>query len=584
MNILQMNTKIDGLIDQFVLNISSTDKVGLIGLNGVGKTTLVKEMIRTCNNKSVIISYLTQHDDYEDENILVIDELRKKYKEIYELFKLVNDKNLSEKKHVQIQEELVNKDAYNIDSKIDVVIQGMNLSSILNQKLNTLSGGQKIRVRLAKMLLDEPDLLILDEPTNHLDIVTIEWLEGYLKKWNKAFIVISHDREFLDNICNKIVEIENKKLHEYSGSFDDFIIQKEMITKGLIKRYKKEQEYIKKIQEYIARFKEGIKSKQARGRQKLLDRFEAIDNPIFNPKRMKLKFEIEKQTSDLVLKIENLSYLHILKNISFNLYKGDKVAIIGKNGIGKSTLLKEILKQEINAKVAYFSQDLIDLNVERTVLEEVNEDLSKDESYYKSLLSSFLFFENDYDKKVKFLSGGEKVRLALLKIAQKKPNFLILDEPTNHLDIYSIEILEQALKNYEGTILLVSHNRHFIDEVCNKILILSDKLEEFSGNYEEYKKSIKDVKIINKKEESQNKINYEQQKKKQKLERQISNIENKIDEIQANINELKEFMFDKSISNNAYELQKIQEKIQNLEDKQIMLLDEWERLNDEYAR
>ena len=425
------------------------------------------------------------------------------------------------------------KNGYEIEYKIKQILTGLELTDEYhNLYLKDLSGGERTRVSLAKLLLIEPDLLILDEPTNHLDLVSIEWLEDYLKRYNKTFLLVSHDRIFLDNVCNRIYEIENKKLYKYDGNFSSFILQKEMILKGEIKRYEKEQEKIRKMEEYIERFRAGIKARQAKGRQKILNRIERTDDPVFNPQRMKLKFETDGISGDNVLKVKNIEKSFgnkkVLNNISFNLYKGERVGIIGKNGIGKSTLLKIIVDKlkkdsgEVDfgsrVKMGYYDQDHQDLTDENTILQEINVSLNLTEEYLRTLAGGFLFSGDDVLKKVKKLSGGEKVRVSFLKLYMKRANFLILDEPTNHLDIYSIEVLEDALENFDGTMLVVSHNRHFLDSICNTIYYLDENgLTKFKGNYEDYKESLKNMKSSSQTAEEleikeERKLSYQEQK------------------------------------------------------------------------
>ena len=447
---------------------------------------------------------------------------------------------------------------------------------------------------MAKLLLIEPDLLILDEPTNHLDLVSIEWLEDYLKRYNKAFLLVSHDRIFLDNVCNKIYEIENRKLYKYDGNFSSFILQKEMILKGEIKRYEKEQEKIRKMEEYIDRFRAGIKARQAKGRQKILDRIERMDDPVFNPHRMKLKFETDGISGDNVDK-------KVLNNISFNLYKGERVGIIGKNGIGKSTLLKIIAgKLEKDAgevefgskvKMGYYDQDHQDLTGVNNILQEINVSLNLTEEYLRSLAGGFLFSGEDVLKKIEKLSGGEKVRVSFLKLYMKKANFLLLDEPTNHLDIYSIEVLEDALENFDGTMLVVSHNRHFLDSICNTIYYLDENgLTKFKGNYEDYKESLKNMKSSSQTAEEleikeERKLSYQEQKelnkKITKLKRDIVRLENEMEKITLKREELNREYEIAGKQNDVGKLMEIQEHLDKIELEEMEKMEEWDKKSEE---
>ena len=473
-----------------------------------------------------------------------------------------------------------------------------------NLFIKDLSGGEKTRVSLAKLLLQEPDLLILDEPTNHLDLVSIEWLEEYLKKYNKAFLLVSHDRIFLDNVCSRIFEIENKKLYKYDGNFSSFIIQKEMILKGEIKRYEKEQEKIKKMEEYIDRFRAGIKARQAKGRQKILDRIERMDDPVFNPQRMKLKFEVTSATGDNVLKVKGVEKefdgKKVLNNINFELFRGERVGIIGKNGIGKSTLLKIIVdkikadKGEIEfgsrVKVGYYDQNHYDLTPENNILQEINNSLNVTEEYLRSLAGGFLFSGEDVLKKIDKLSGGEKVRVSFLKLYMEKANFLILDEPTNHLDIYSIEVLEDALENFEGTMLVVSHNRHFLDSICNTIYYLDENgLTKFKGNYEDYKENLKiqknKIQTISVEMKSEQKLSYQEQKelskKISKLKRDIVKLEERLEKITIERENLNVEYEKAGRDNDLEKLMKIQEQFDKFDEEEMQIMEDWDAKSEE---
>ncbi|WP_064605523.1 ABC-F family ATP-binding cassette domain-containing protein [Streptobacillus moniliformis] len=627
MNLVQFNNVWKQYNGEYILkdisfSVDHMDKIGLIGLNGVGKSSLIKILLGKENhdgkegnvnekgnvflNPNIKVGYLSQNHSFASEKNTVYEELLEVfYRQKELLFKInilntlmsVSD-NIEEllKDYEKLQHEYEATGGYEIEFKIKQVMQGLELNNFRDINISSLSGGEKTRVTLAKLLLQEPDLLILDEPTNHLDIVSIEWLEEYLKKYTKAFILISHDRIFLDEVCNKIMEIENRKIYEYSGNFSDFVIQKELYIKGEIKRFEKESEKIRKIEEYISRYKAGIKAKQARGRQTILDRMERMDNPVFNINRMELKFEMKSQSADRVLSVNKIcksfDNKKVLNNVSFDLYKGDKVGIIGKNGIGKSTLLKILignLKQDSGdfkigerVHVGYYDQDHQNLYPSNNILQEINNSLSYTEEYLRSKAAAFLFTSDDVLKQISLLSGGEKVRVSLLKLIEEKANLLILDEPTNHLDIYSIEVLENALIDYMGTMLLISHNRHFLDSVCNKIYFLSENgLEEFKGNYGEYKESIKNKKeVVDKTEE---KLSYEERKSKQKAEikrkKDLEKLEKNIEEISKKLKSLDDEMAKAGKVNDLEKMISIQKEIDDMkirEDELILLWSELE--------
>ena len=626
MNLIQFNNVYKQYTGEYILknvtfSINDGDKIGMIGLNGAGKSSIIKIILGQENhdgsieninekgnvfvNPNMKIGYLSQIHKFDSENNSVYEELLSVFDEqrniLYNIEKISlrmaieeNVDNLMDEFN-KLNEKYEAMDGYNIEYKIKQVMQGLELNDFKENQIKSLSGGEKTRVTLAKLLLEEPDLLILDEPTNHLDILSIEWLEEYLKKYSKSFLLVSHDRIFLDSVCNKIYELERGKVEQYNGNFSDFVLQKELILKGEIKRFEKESEKIKKMEEYITRFKAGIKAKQARGRQKILDRLNRMDDPVFNPNRMKLKFDISSSSADRVLSVKNISKSFdgkkVLNNVSFDMYKGDKVGIIGKNGIGKSTLLKILMgiKKQDNGEfkfgervqLGYYDQDHQNLFPENNILQEINTSLNYTEEYLRSKAASFLFVGDDVLKPVSKLSGGEKVRLSLLKLSEQKGNLLLLDEPTNHLDIYSIEVLEDALIDYEGSILLVSHNRHFINSICNKIYYLSENgLEEFKGNFDEYKIKIfeKESNNIKNKEES----DYFKRKEEKKLEssrkKELEKLEKSIEEISLKIENLNLNMDIAGKKNDLGLMIEIQKELDSLKKLEDELLEKWTNL------
>ena len=628
MNLIQFNNVYKQYTGEYILknvtfSINDGDKIGMIGLNGAGKSSIIKIIlgqenhdgsIENINEKGSIfvnpnmkIGYLSQIHKFDSENNSVYEELLSVFSEqrniLHDIEKISlrmaieeNVDNLMEE-YNSLNEKYEAMDGYNMEYKIKQVMQGLELNDFKESQIKSLSGGEKTRVTLAKLLLEEPDLLILDEPTNHLDILSIEWLEEYLKKYGKSFLLVSHDRIFLDSVCNKIYELERGKVEQYNGNFSDFVIQKELILKGEIKRFEKETEKIKKMEEYITRFKAGIKAKQARGRQKILDRLNRMDDPVFNPNRMKLKFDISSSSADRVLSVKNLSKSFdgkkVLNNISFDMYKGDKVGIIGKNGIGKSTLLKILMgiknkddgefKFGERVKLGYYDQDHQNLFPENNILQEINTSLNYTEEYLRSKAASFLFVGDDVLKPVSKLSGGEKVRLSLLKLSEQKGNLLLLDEPTNHLDIYSIEVLEDALIDYEGSLLLVSHNRHFINSICNKIYYLSeDGLEEFKGNFDEYKMKISEKELYNNKNKEES--DYFKRKEEKKLEssrkKELEKIEKTIEEIGIRIEKLNLNMDEAGKKNDLGLMLEIQKELDDLKILEDELLEKWTNFSD----
>lgn len=614
MAFIQFNNVYKSFLDKQILkdvsfSINSSDRIGLIGLNGVGKSTIIniilsKEGINSGTvfvDKNINIGYISQVHHFSDENNTVFEELDTVFSELHKVYRKIEKMNLELATNPKLKDELDKlynifnaNDGYSIDYLLNQVINGLDLTNLKDSLICKLSGGEKTRVSLAKLLLQKPDLLILDEPTNHLDLASIEWLEEFLKKYNKAFLLISHDRVFLDNVCNKIFEIENMKLHEYSGNFSSFMIQKEMILKGEIKEYEKQQDRIKKLNEYIERNRAGRMAKQARGKQKLLSHLLVHDNPDYTPPKMKLKFEIKNTTSDSVLTLENVcknfDNKALLKDICLKVYKGERIGIIGKNGCGKSTLLKLIanklpldsgsIKIAQNAVMGYFDQNVDDLYPDNTILQEINTNINYTQEYLRSMAASFLFKDEDVDKRIKDLSGGEKVRVSFIKLIQKHPNFLLLDEPTNHLDIYSIEILEQALSDFQGTLVVVSHNRHFLDSVCNTIYVLDENgLTKFKGNYNDYKESIKKKTVIEKEKDTKNEyiLQKEKSKKISKLKRLISSTEEELEKIGKRKSEINKAMFLPDVAKDIEKLVNLQNELDDLSKKEDTLMEEWQK-------
>lgn len=614
MAFIQFNNVYKSFLDKQILkdvsfSINSSDRIGLIGLNGVGKSTIIniilsKESINSGTvfvDKNINIGYISQVHHFSDENNTVFEELDTVFSELHKVYSKIEKMNLELATNPKLKDELDKlynifnaNDGYSIDYLLNQVINGLDLTNLKDSLICKLSGGEKTRVSLAKLLLQKPDLLILDEPTNHLDLASIEWLEEFLKKYNKAFLLVSHDRVFLDNVCNKIFEIENMKLHEYSGNFSSFMIQKEMILKGEIKEYEKQQDRIKKLNEYIERNRAGRMAKQARGKQKLLSHLLVHDNPDYTPPKMKLKFEIKNTTSDSVLTLENVcknfDNKALLKDICLKVYKGERIGIIGKNGCGKSTLLKLIanklpldsgsIKIAQNAVMGYFDQNVDDLYPDNTILQEINTNINYTQEYLRSMAASFLFKDEDVDKRIKDLSGGEKVRVSFIKLIQKHPNFLLLDEPTNHLDIYSIEILEQALSDFQGTLVVVSHNRHFLDSVCNTIYVLDENgLTKFKGNYNDYKESIKKKTVIEKEKDTKNEyiLQKEKSKKISKLKRLISSTEEELEKIEKRKSEINKAMFLPDVAKDIEKLVNLQNELDDLSKKEDTLMEEWQK-------
>lgn len=573
--------------------IDEKDKIGLVGANGAGKTTLIKilmglethdESLET-NEKGKIgkkgnlrIGYLSQNFDLNMENT-VFDELMGELKEI-------NNK--------------YNHEEYGTEYKVKQILNGLNFpEERWNQRIDDLSGGQQSRIALGKILLEEPELLILDEPTNHLDLNAIEWLEKYLNTYNKAFILISHDRYFLDNVVNRIFEIEKKTINIYKGNFSEYTIQKEAYLSGAVKRYEKEQDKIKKMEEYITKYMGGIKTRQAIGRRKLLGRMEKMEDPIVSMRKMKLKFEIDRVTTDKVVKVRNLSKSfgdkEIFKDVNMDIFRGDKIGIMGPNGVGKSTILRIINKLETQTRgtvelgekldIGYYDQNHTGLEGKQNILEEFMYNYPMSEEQARTFAGGFLFSEDEVFKSIDALSGGEKSRVSLMKLILAKPNVLIMDEPTNHLDIYSREVLEEALEGYEGTLIIVSHDRLFLENVVNKIYeVTPEGSQLFDGNYQEYmergklkkegkEKNLEEVNDYEEQKRIKNRIS-SLEKKIVKSEETLEKLEEKKEEIQGRYNEAGKV-------NDLDKLMDIQKELDEIDEKIFNEMESWDEMSGE---
>ena len=622
MAVLQVNELYKGfagesLLKNITFSIDEKDRIGLIGLNGAGKTTLIKMLLETeehdpdpvtkkrgtiSKKGGLKIGYLSQHFDL-NEDARVFDELMSTYsylKEDYERIQELNERLATDMENFDtIMEELSvlstkyeQEEGYAIEYKVKQILTGLNFpESLWKNRIGDLSGGQKSRIALGKILLEEPELLILDEPTNHLDLVAIEWLEKFLKDYRKAFMLISHDRYFLDNVVNRVFDLEKKTIKIYKGNFTDFTIQKEAYLTGAVKAFEKEQDKVRKMEEYIRKYKAGIKSKQARGREKILNRMEQMDDPKNTIKRMKLKFEINKVTTDRVVKVEGLAKsfdgVEIFRDVNLDIYRGDKIGIMGKNGTGKSTILRILNELESKSagsvswgeklEIGYYDQNHSGLDLKATIIEELMYNYPMGEEQARSLAGGFLFSEDDVFKSIGKLSGGEKARVALMKLILDKPNVIILDEPTNHLDIYSREILEEALEGYEGTLILVSHDRYFLESTVNKVYeITKEGSTLFKGDYESY---------INRKEDkvkdADKGLDYEEQKKVKNrigvLERKYEKLEEEIENLELEKEEVEGKYHEAGRKNDMGELMEIQKELDELEENIMLTMEEWEQ-------
>lgn len=606
------------------IDINSGDKIAIVGRNGAGKTTLVKGIIDTSlfdegigDEKFSItkigtfdIGYLKQVD-FEDENVTLLDEVRKSFQELInmenKMNRLVEEMNTNNsdkliKEYTDLQERYKLLGGYSYKKEYEIMLSKFGfIESDKDKKINEFSGGQKTKIAFIKLLLRKPDLLILDEPTNHLDITTIEWLEEYLKNYKKTLILISHDRMFLNNIVDTIYDIEYGSTVRYKGNYSYYEKEKQLRYERAVKDYEFQQKEIARLKAIYERFRyKPSKASLAMSRLHQLEKMDIIEKPNkidTNTFRTNLS-EIVPSVKQ-VLKANDLviGYDKPLATVNLDIKRGKKIGVIGKNGIGKSTLLKTLhgliepldgeLSYGLKVNPGYFDQTLIAQDSNNTVLEEFMSYLPElFESQARSALGSFLFKGEDVYKKINVLSGGEKVRLQLCKILYNKPNFLILDEPTNHMDIVGKEHLENILSEYEGTIIFVSHDRYFVEKIADQLLVFEDDgVKFYPYGYEEYRNEqqkkkeeeiieVKPAIKIKEKEQEILKVNTYNVKK------DLNKIENEIIKLEVKIKELNEEMFKESVYSDISKSQSIKKKIEELNKELEEKNEKWLELTD----
>jgi ATP-binding cassette, subfamily F, member 3 len=510
------------LFDEVNWSIYPGERIGLIGYNGTGKSTMLKLLVNDISPsggqvqkaKDITIGYLHQDlmSEALDQSIVEVamtafgkaTEIKKQLDALEANPKLTEDEALLET-YTHLIGEFSELDGYNLEHKVEEVLAGLGFSQEqMNKPYATFSGGWRMRVLLAKMILQNPDLLLLDEPTNHLDLPSIEWLEKYLQNFNGAVIIVSHDKYFLDRICNKIVELYQRKLHFYTGNYSFYEAEKEQRATLQQRAYENQQDFIRQQERFIERFKaKASKATQAQSVQKRLDRLDIIEEVSVERPNLRINFSIDRRPGKIISKLQHFSKKYdtnvIFKNSNLEIERGDKIALIGANGKGKSTLLRLISGLEgvdtgtreggHNVDEAFYAQHQIEsLNLTQNILGELAmAGSNKTDQELRTILGCFLFSGDDVEKKIGVLSGGEKARVALAKVIISKANFLMLDEPTNHLDLPSIDLLIEALQKYEGTFIMVSHDRYFVSKCANKIWhIENNELKEFVGNYDEW--------------------------------------------------------------------------------------------------
>lgn len=612
----------DTILEEINFEIKEKDKIAIVGRNGCGKTTLLKAIIDNSmleqgvgeakfgvyKQGSTVIGYLKQIQ-FEDSNILMVDEIRKVYSEIIALEEKIsilekklqvdsNDKNIKEYTNALERYKLL--DGYTYKKEYETAIYKFGFTKEdMKKTIGEFSGGQKTKIALIKLILSKPDILLLDEPTNHLDIETIEWLESYLESYPKAIVIVSHDRMFLDKIVNKVYEIEYGAITEYTGNFTAFEMQKRVNYEKQLKDYEYQQKEIKRLQAIADRFRyKPTKAKMALSKLKKIEQMKIVEEPNkYDLKSFSANFKLKEESGKLVLKVSDLQigYDKPIAKISFELYRGQKLGIIGANGKGKSTLLKTLMgytnsisgdfEYGYHVDKEYFDQQMGFEDDNKTVLEEFEGDFPNlTITQTRASLASFLFFSEDIDRQIKLLSGGEKVRLQLCKILKKGPNLLILDEPTNHMDIVGKETLENLLKAYTGTLIVVSHDRYFINKIADSLLIFeNDEVKFFDGTYQEYMQIRKgnekeDEKNVNIKEKKTNN-QYLENKERNRVQGKIKRLEKEIEEREVKVERLHEEMSSEEICTSYVKLAELQSQVDELEKEIEEKMDLWQELS-----
>ncbi|EFJ69133.1 ABC transporter, ATP-binding protein [Lactobacillus paragasseri JV-V03] len=613
-------------------SVPDNARIGLVGPNGAGKTTLLKIMTgqqeptsgQFTINKGLKVGYIAQENGLDedktiwDEMLTVFNDLIEKNKKITKMQEQIADHPEDEdllKRYDQLAYDFEQEGGFTYQAEIKSILNGFNFKeNTWNKVIGTLSGGEKTRLAFVKLLLQKPPVLLLDEPTNYLDLDTLDWLEAFLKNYQGAIITVSHDQYFLDHLANQIFELNFGKLTTFKGNYSQYVKERELMDSQQEAAYEKQQEKIKKEEEFIQKnLVRASTTKRAQSRRKVLDKMERIKPPKHKQK-VRINFTSERPSGKEVLIAKDLTIGYpdkvMVSDIDFQVNKNDRVAIIGPNGIGKSTLLKTIMKKlepkggsikyGASLDIGYYDQELQSLDPSKTVLDTIwDRHKTMPEKDVRSILASFLFTAEDIDKTVGQLSGGQKARLTLTVLSLEKDSFLLMDEPTNHLDIEAKEVLEEALDNYDGTLLFVSHDRYFINELANKIISVRDgHAKIYNGNYSYYldekaKQAAAAQEAEAQKAEtettpaaSQNKgkLSYQEQKardsQKRKLERAVSDAEAKIEKLEAEEKEIQTEMANPDIAASFEKLGPLQEKLSAVQKQLDQANNDWENALD----
>ena len=612
----------EDILDSINFEIRDREKIAIVGRNGCGKTTLLKlisgeiEFTKRDSDEDVFIAksgnpeigYLKQIA-FEDPELSMESEIRKVFRSIEDMKKKLDgmaialETDHSEraiKEYTDFEDYFTSIGGYYYEKEYETLIHKFGFCDAdKNKPLKEFSGGQQTKIAFIKLLLSKPDILLLDEPTNHLDVETIEWLEGYIKNYPKAVVIVSHDRMFLDNIVDVVYEIEYHTTKRYKGNYSDFVRMKRENHEKLLKDYSAQQKEIARLQAIVDRFKnKPTKASMARSKLKAIEHMVKIDRPDeYDNKTFHTNFQPESVTGNDVLFVKDLSigYDHELSRINIDIKKGDKLGILGGNGLGKSTFLKTIVgnipplqgeyRFGTGVEIGYFDQQMAMYSSDRTVLEDFWDEFpSLTQTEVRNMLGAFLFSGDDVFKKVDMLSGGEKVRLALCKIFKRRPNVLILDEPTNHMDIVGKETLESMLKDYKGTLIFVSHDRYFIKQVSQRIMAFEHgNTSVFNFGYEEYLEKKQSAEaannIVTTAEKSEPRVNNNPGKERSKLERKQKKLEEKLEAEENRISELKGQLLNPDIQSDYMKLSEIQTLIDEIEEETLADMAEWDELD-----
>ncbi|SCY73803.1 ABC-F family ATP-binding cassette domain-containing protein [Alkaliphilus peptidifermentans] len=621
---------IDTILKDLTFSIQKGDRVGLIGVNGAGKSTLLKILTKQISYdngdlfiaKSTTIGYLEQSSIFAEDKT-VFEEALSIYQFLINIEKALREKELEiaslnhENSSDTLMEDLMNEYAlltedfeknngYGYQSEVKGVLKGLGFcDDDFDKPVTHLSGGEKTRLSLVKLLLSKPDILLLDEPTNHLDIQAVEWLEGFLKDYAGTVLMISHDRFFLDQLVTNIFEIENHSISCYKGNYSTFMEKKRADIEQQLRAYQNQQQEISKQKDIIRRLRQHGTEKlmnRAKSREKQLDKIDQVELPQQYKKKAGIHFTSQVKSGENVLLVKELCKSFdedkLFDNASFQIYRGEKVALIGPNGIGKSTLFR-ILLNEVSASggefqlghrvdIGYYDQEQQNLNSNKTLINEIwDEHTGKTETEIRTLLGRFLFHGDDVFRPISTLSGGEKARVSLLKLIMSKANFLLLDEPTNHLDIHSKEVLEDALCSYDGTILVISHDRYFLNRVSTKIIELtSNGTEEYLGNYDYYlykkKEKLEESSINTIEEKTKTQLKEERRKEKEEsnrlrdIKKNLEKLEASIIEMEERLSNLEALMCQEEIYSDPEKSKEINLETIALKEKLQIFYDEWE--------